>query len=41
MTAFSSSLDNFKATETAPPDEIPEKIPSFAARSRVVFSADS
>src|SRR6266481_3949722 len=39
IVAFSTSLDIRNAALVAPPDEIPQKIPSSRARPRVVSSA--
>src|SRR5664279_4831053 len=39
MVAFSISYASCKATETAPPDEIPAKIPSSQAKRLVISSA--
>jgi hypothetical protein len=41
ITAFFNSLESLNATVTAPPDEMPAKMPSSRARRRVVSSASA
>src|SRR5690554_1648950 len=39
ITAFSTSRDNLRAAAIEPPDDTPQKIPSWAASARMVSSA--
>ena len=41
INALEISCESFNDAATAPPDETPANIPSFAASARVVFSASS